>query len=330
MTAWNKQWWHSAPWALSIAVSLSLMACSEPAPTAWSGYAEGDYVYVAAPIGGQLDQLSVKAGDHVERGDGLFALDAQAELGAQAEAKARLAGAQAQAADTSKGRRSDEQAVTRAQLTQARAAAVLAQAAWARQQDLVRQGFVSQASADAAKAALDQARGRVTELEAGLRVGSLPARSDQRDAARALADAQAQVLRQSEWRLAQKQQHAPVTAQVADVFFRRGEYVQPGQPVLSLLPPGGIKARFYVPEDEVASLATGQWVSLGCDGCGDPVAARISHVATGPEFTPPVIYSNAQRARLVFMVEAKPRDGEGARLHPGQPLDVKRLDGEPR
>lgn len=330
MTVWNKQCWHSAPWALCMAVSLSLVACSEPAPTAWSGYAEGDYVYVAVPIGGQLDQLSVQAGDRVERGDGLFALDAQAELGAQAEAQARLAGARAQAADTTKGRRSDELAVTRAQLAQARAAAVLAQAVWTRQQDLVRQGFVSPAGADAAKATLDQARGRVAELEAALRVGTLPARNDQRDAAQAQVDAQAEVLRQTEWRLAQKQQHAPLAAQVADVFFRVGEYVQPGQPVLSLLPPGGTKARFYVREDEVASLATGQWVSVSCDGCGDPVPARISHIATGPEFTPPVIYSNAQRAKLVFMVEAKPRDGEGARLHPGQPLDVKRLDGEPR
>jgi HlyD family secretion protein len=318
-------------WVLCLMASLGLMACSEKAPPAWAGYAEGSYVYVAAPIGGQLDHLAVQAGDQVARGDGLFALDAQAELGAQAEAKARLAGAQAQATDATKGRRRDELAVTRAQLSQARAAAVLAQAAWARQQDLVRQGFVSQASADAARATLDQSRGRVTELEAALRVGTLPARSDQRDAAQALADAQAQVLLQSEWRLAQKQQHAPVAAQVADVFFRVGEYVQPGQPVLSLLPPGGIKARFYVREDEVASLATGQWVSVSCDGCGDPVPARMSHIATGPEFTPPVIYSNAQRAKLVFLVEAKPRDtAAGARLHPGQPLDVKRLVGEPQ
>jgi HlyD family secretion protein len=325
--AWNHGW--PSRWALCLAGPLALGACSEKPPAVWAGYAEGDYVYLAVPIGGQLDQLSVRAGDRVERGDALFALDAQAELGAQAEAKARLAGAQAQAADATKGRRSDEQAVTRAQLAQARAAAALAQSAWERQQDLVRQGFVSQASADAAKATLDQARGRVSELEAGLRVAALPARSDQRDAAQALADAQAQVLRQSEWRLNQKRQQAPVAARVADVFFRVGEYVPPGQPVLSLLPPGGIKARFFVREDEVASLATGQWVSLSCDGCGEPMAARISHIATGPEFTPPVIYSNAQRAKLVFLVEARPRGAEGARLHPGQPLDVKRLAGEP-
>ena len=137
------------------------------------------------------------------------------------------------------------------------------------------------------------------------------------------------MVRQAEWQLAQKQQQAPALGQVTDVFFRVGEYVMPGQPVLALLPPGGIKARFYVREDEVASLLLGQWVSLSCDGCGEPVPARVSRIATGPEFTPPVIYSNAQRAKLVFLVEARPRAGDGTRLHPGQPLDVKRLHKAP-
>ncbi|HEY9096740.1 MAG TPA: biotin/lipoyl-binding protein, partial [Hydrogenophaga sp.] len=73
---------------------LGLVGCSEPAPSGWAGYAEGEFVYVAAPIGGRLDQLRVKAGDRVIRGDTLFALDAQAELAAQAEASARWVAAQ--------------------------------------------------------------------------------------------------------------------------------------------------------------------------------------------------------------------------------------------
>ena len=51
-------------------------------------------------------------------------------------------------------------------------------------------------------------------------------------------------------------------------------------------------------------------------------SARISRIATAPEFTPPVIYSNAQRARLVYLVEARPEPAAAARLRPGQPLDV--------
>ena len=307
------------------ALVMGLVGCSEPAATGWSGYAEAEWVYIAAPTGGQLNQLRVKAGDRVNRGDPLFALDAQAELAAQAEASARWVAAQAQADDTDKAKRPDELAVTRAQLAQAKAAEGLATTAWVRQNELVGKGFVSKASLDSAKAALDQAQARVAEVSASLRVGLQPARSDQRDAARAQAEALNQALKQAEWRLGQKQQHAPLSAKVAETFFSEGEYVAPGQPVVSLLAPGAVKARFYVREDEVAAMALGQSVSLSCDGCGEPIPATVSHIATGPEFTPPVIYSNAQRAKLVFLVEAKPSDEGSRRLHPGQPLDVKPL-----
>ena len=93
--------------------------------------------------------------------------------------------------------------------------------------------------------------------------------------------------------------------------------------MLALLPPTARKARFFVAEPERGALAVGQGVTLRCDGCGAPISARISHLATQAEYTPPVIYSNAQRARLVFRVEATPvAAADALRLHPGQPLDV--------
>jgi HlyD family secretion protein len=117
---------------------------------------------------------------------------------------------------------------------------------------------------------------------------------------------------------------------VADTYFRAGEWVPAGAPVVSLLPEGATKARFFVPETEVASLAAGQAVGLSCDGCGAPIPARITRIATQAEYTPPVIYSNAQRAKLVFMVEALPVAAEARRLRPGQPLDVRPTTAPPR
>jgi HlyD family secretion protein len=110
---------------------------------------------------------------------------------------------------------------------------------------------------------------------------------------------------------------------VADTFFRVGEWVNAGQPVVALLPPSGLRARFFVPEAELGALKIGQAVALRCDGCGEPINARIDFIATRAEYTPPVIYSNAQRARLVFMVEARPDVKDAMRLKPGQPLDVR-------
>lgn len=310
------------PTLAALVVAGALAACSDAPPPGWSGYAEGDYVYVSSPQAGAVQALAVRAGDRVRASDLLFRLDAQVERDARDEAAARLAAAQAQVADAAKGRRADEIAVLQAQLAQARVQAGLAAAELARQQALVGQGFIAPSRLDDLRAAADQARGRVAEAEAALRVASLPARSDARVAASATAQAAQAALAQSDWRAQQKAQVAPADAVVSDTFFRVGEWVPAGQPVVALLPPDATKALFYVPEAALAQVAVGQKVTLQCEGCNPAIPARVVRIATQPEYTPPVLYSREQRARLVFAVEARPDAGQGQRLRPGQPLEV--------
>lgn len=300
-----------------------VLGCSQKSASYWSGYAEGDYVYVSSPLAGPLDGISVRAGQVVAQDARLFSIDAESEQLAQQEAAARLLGAQAQANNLDTGKRRDELAVTQAQLAQARAAEALANHDLQRQQQLVAQGFVSKARTEDAATVLAQAHARVAELSAALQVAQLPARKEERSAQRAAAQAAQEALKQSQWRTRQKLQTAPQAALVADVFYQVGEYVQAGQPVVSLLPPGNIKARFFVPEADVGALHAGQPVLISCDGCGTPITGTISRIATQPEFTPPVIYSNQQRSKLVFMVEAQAQAHDASRLKPGQPLDVR-------
>lgn len=300
-----------------------LAGCGDKPPTGWTGYAEAELVYIAPAVAGRLTTLAVRSGEAVAAGQALFELDATPELAADAEARARAQSAQAQALDADKGRRAPELAITQAQLTQARAAERLASLDQTRQLELLAQGFVAKARVDDAATALAQARARVAELDAAVQVARLPARDDARTAARALADAAQSGRAQTAWRVEQKRQSAPTAARVQDVFLRPGEWVPAGQPVLALLPPAHRKARFYVPQSAVGALKLDAPVTLHCDGCGAAIPARISYIAAGPEYTPPVIYSNQQRDKLVFLVEARPVNAADAeRLHPGQPLDV--------
>ncbi|MFC0167395.1 HlyD family secretion protein [Pseudoduganella danionis] len=300
-----------------------LTGCTQQTPAYWSGYAEGEYVYVSSPLAGRVEAVAVLAGQNVAKDSPLFSIDAESEQIAQQEAAARLNSARAQASNLNTGKRRDELAVTRAQLAQARAAEALASHDLQRQQQLAAQGFVSKARAEDAATTLSQSRARVAELAAAVQVAQLPGRQDERTAQRAAAQAAQEVLKQSQWRTRQKQQSAMQAALVAEVYYRVGEYVQAGQPVLSLLPPANIKARFFVPEQDVGTLHAGQAVTISCDGCGAAIPAQISRIATQPEFTPPVIYSNGQRSKLVFMVEARPQLKDATRLKPGQPLDVR-------
>jgi HlyD family secretion protein len=142
-------------------------------------------------------------------------------------------------------------------------------------------------------------------------------------AARATVDAARATLSQRDWAVAQKSPAAPVSALVYDTFFVPGEWVPSGRPVVSLLPPGNIKLRFYVPEPEVGGIKVGQRVAASCDGCGAEIPATVTYVSVRPEYTPPVIYSRQERAKLVFLVEARPEPDQAQRLKPGQPLDVR-------
>jgi len=77
-----------------------------------------------------------------------------------------------------------------------------------------------------------------------------------------------------------------------------------------------------VPEPEFGRLRPGQPVSFACDACGGPLKATVAFISDRAEFTPPVLYTKDNRAKLVFLVEAKPAADIAARLNPGQPVDV--------
>jgi HlyD family secretion protein len=89
-----------------------------------------------------------------------------------------------------------------------------------------------------------------------------------------------------------------------------------------MLPPTNLKIRFFVPQPSVSLLPIGHEVRVHCDGCPANLVAKVSYVSTEPEFTPPVIYSNENRAKLVFMIEARPAAEGGPALRPGQPVEV--------
>jgi HlyD family secretion protein len=139
------------------------------------------------------------------------------------------------------------------------------------------------------------------------------------DAEEALRTAQAR-LNSAQTRLARRKMASPVTGTVQQVYFRPGEMVLAGRPIVSLLPPGNLKVRFYVPEAMLPRLAYGEQVKVNCDGCPADITARISFIASTAEYTPPVIYSRKERSKLVFLIEALPDRPEALRV--GQPIDV--------
>jgi HlyD family secretion protein len=287
----------------------------------FSGYVEAEYVLVTSMVGGTLMRLDVARGDMVEAGAPLFTLDDTAERGARDEAAARLVQAQAQLADLRTGRRAPEIDAILAQREQAVAMLRQSEAEYERQLQLRQKRVSSEKQLENARWERDRDQAEVNELEAELLVARLPGREDQIRAAEAAVEAARATLTQAEWRLEQMTIFAPAAGSVVDTLFRPGETVPAGLPVVQLLPPANIKIRFFVPQAVVPQIAVGDAVRVTCDGCAGPIAATVRFISPQAEFTPPVIYSREERARLVFMIEARP-DVAPQMLRVGQPVDV--------
>lgn len=302
---------------------LLLCGCGEPSDDCYQGYIEGEYLQIAAPLAGQLEILPVKRGLTVAPGDLLFTLEHFLENAAVAEAEQGLARAASLLADLTKGQRPTEIKAIEARLAQARAAHDLARKEFDRLELLVRSQSASRESHDRAASELQRTAALVDQSTAELETAGLGARSDAIAAARAETQAARERLRQARWKLAQKSQIATAGGLVFDTYYEPGEFVPAGRPVLSLLPPGQIKIRFFVPETVVGKLQIGQRIQFGFDGAERNYTATIFFISPQAEYTPPVIYSRETRSKLVFLVEAGPDPAEAARLHPGQPVDVR-------
>lgn len=186
-------------------------------------------------------------------------------------------------------------AAAQARVNEAKASQEQARKSLARAERLVETHVASQSRLDDAQAAFDTASATVAAAQASL------------DEAKTKLD--------------RRKVYAPAAGSVEEVYFRPGEVVSAGQPVIALLPPENLRVRFYVPEPKRAALKIGDIVGVSCDGCEDGLTAEVSFIGREAEYTPPVIFSREERRKLVYLVEAKPQ-GKTRDLTAGQPVTV--------
>lgn len=305
-------------WGWLMAMVMAVFSPAAP-PVGYTGYIEANYVHVASVSPGRITRIVAAEGQVVETGDLLVVLDASQQTALLLAAEARVAAARATLENLATGSRSEELDVIRASLGKAEADLTLARTNLARSEQLEKAGTVSAAKVELDRNAVATAEAQVNQLRAQLTVAELPARSAQQVAAEAnLAAAEADAQR-ARLDLDERQVHAPIAGVIERFYYSAGEVAAIGTPLASILPAQALEARFFVPEAARSSLAMGQSVTVTCDGCAD-LAATVTHIASEPQTTPPVIYSSEERSRLVYLVEA--RIEGAATVQPGQPVTV--------
>lgn len=270
---------------LIVGLTIFLLTACEKENKSFSGYIDTDLVYLSSDFGGRLTDLAVLKGQLVQSNQFLFKLE----------------------------QTSEQYNVKMSQLTKkdllAQRQQILAQLNYnkinyRRTLEMRQQNAASQNDLDAAKRDLNVSKEQLTDIDVRIK-------NNQVDTA------------DKKWQMTRKENFAPVTGIIFDTYYTKGEFVQAGAPVLSLITQNNIKAIFFVPEEELDQLRLNEHVKIKTDNNENFATGHIFYISNIAEYTPPIIYSREERQRLVFRIEAKIDSPDLEKIHLGQPVTLE-------
>lgn len=303
-----------------------LMSCNKNTPetTKFTGYVEAQLIYIAAPQSGWLTIMNWQAGDKIKSSDIAFQLDDTFQLAVVNQAKAKLEQAKALELDGITGAREQELAVLEAQRKQAQVSVDFAASEKDRWNELVKQGLAPASKATQVNLDYEASIAKLQTTIANIQVAKLGVRNQITQSAKANQQAAVANLEQAQWQLSQRKVLSHVEGVIEEVFYRKGEFITTGNPVVAVLPNDALIVRFFVPQAQLSTIRLGDEVFVHSDS--DETKAKIIHISRTAEFTPPVIYDEKSRKKLMFLVEARLLDQteSSLKLRPGLPVEVSR------
>ncbi|CAM2889559.1 hemolysin D [Legionella steigerwaltii] len=264
--------------------ALLLTACGKENKS-FSGYIDADLVYLSADFAGRLTDLAILRGQRVKNNQFLFRLEQTSELYNVQMSKLNKKDLLAQR----------QQTLTQLQYNEIN---------YRRIQEMRKQNAASQNDLDAAQRDLNISKEQLTGIDAKIK-------NNQADTA------------DKKWQVTRKENFATDNGIIFDTYYTRGEFVQAGAPVLSLVTKKNIKAVFFVPEERLDQLRLNARVKIKTDHNPNFATGHIFYISNIAEYTPPVIYSREERQRLVFRVEAKINCPDLEKIHLGHPVTLE-------
>lgn len=314
--------------ALSLITLFLAASCDrEPRPDAY-GNVEATEVIVSAEVGGIVESLAAVEGQRLEKDAVAAVIDVsqlaleQQQLEAQRGASTARAREAAQLVDVARQQQAaevEQRQVLAAQHTIA-----------ARQYERTKRLFDQQA---ATAQQLDQAERDVRTLAEQLDVQTrrIAAQREQVQAAQARVNTARQDVQSASARIAQlggrvddAQVRNPVGGTVLTTFVSEGELVQPGQRLYAVADLAAVDVRAYIDETQLASVKTGQAVTVTFDtgpDRRDTLPGIVTWIASQAEFTPTPVQTREERTGLVYAVKIRVTNTGGV-LKIGMPVDV--------
>ena len=225
-------------------------------------------VSVSPQVAGTADAVPVTDNQRVEAGKTLVKIDPRNYQAAQQQAQAQLEQAQANVQNLQAQIAAQQAKIQQAQqqVQQTQAALTFAQQQNTRAQRLETRGAGTEQQAQQARSNLSQqqaayagAKAAVTAAQKQLAVLKTQVRS-----ARAQVDAAKAAVNQAQINLARTTVKAPIAGRIANLSVAKGDYLQPGQALMALVPNNvWVAANFK--ETALADMHVGQPVTITVD-----------------------------------------------------------------
>jgi len=309
-------------YGIALLCLLSQFGCEEKSD-AYQGYIEGEYRCISTQSSGYLSALHVTRGQDVEKDAPLYSLSNDALHLQVNQAEANLAAARGELSDAQTGLRIPEIAELQAGVDAIKVDVERLKLERMRQEQLAVSGSTAQRFLDEARLREERAIKDLEQARLGVENAKLGGREGRILALEAQVTARQTLLGIATWNADQMSVSAPVSGRIEALIYKTGEWIPAASPVIKMLSPEDILVYFFIPETDLTAIKTGMRVELRFDGLDAPRYASIIKVSSSPEYTPPVIYSRENNARLVYRIEGRLDPADATLSHPGQPVQVR-------
>jgi len=263
-----------------------LCSCKQKGPQ-YNGYIDADLTYISSNYSGRLANLFVHRGQEVKSETLLFKLEPKTESYAIKTSKFNDKYLTAQ-------RKQIIDKLTYSEINYKRTLAMR------------KDNAASQNDLDVAKKDLDVLKSQLVAIDFQLESSKIDTAN-------------------RKWQLSRKEGCATDYGLIFDTYFTQNEYVQAGQPVLSLITKKNIKVIFFVPEKDLSNIILNKKIKISSDASNLLATGSINYISNIAQYTSPLIFSREERHDLVFRVEAKIERPDLNKIHLGLPITLEIL-----
>lgn len=290
-------------------VGYSFYQAYQPQPVKLQGQIDAQQYSISSKVPGRIDQVFVRKGDSVEKGELIFSLlspeiDAKLE---QAKAGQKAAGALAKEAEN--GARSQQIQAAKDQWLKAKAAADLMNKTYQRVNNLYNDGVVAEQKRDEAKTQWQTAKYTESAAFQMYQLAQEGARDETKVAAAQKALMAAGAVAEVEAYAKDTQIHSWFSGEVAQVLLSSGELAPQGFPVVTVIDTQDAWAVFNVREDMLKHFEKGTQFDAYLPALDKSLTFKVTHIAVMGDFATWRSTDAAQGFDLrTFEVEARPVD----------------------